>query len=59
MKLDVDLIKESKKRPIKIIACEFDNIPIHMHSQTEILIVLKGQTELTINNDTYSLKKKI
>ena len=58
MKLDVDLIKESKKRPIKIIACEFDNIPIHMHSQTEILIVLKGQTELTINNDTYSLKEK-
>ena len=58
MKLDVDLIKESKKRPMKIIATEFDNIPIHMHSSTEILIVLKGQAELTINTSSYFLKEK-
>ena len=58
MMLNVDLIKESKKRPIKIIASEFDYIPIHMHSRTEILIVLKGQTDLTIGNNSYSLNEK-
>ena len=58
MKLDVELLKTSKKRPIKIIASEFDYCPIHMHSQTEILIVLKGDATLKINQESYNLNEK-
>lgn len=58
MKIDVDLITKSKKKPIQILASKFTNIPIHMHSTTEILIVLKGSTKLTINTISYNLNEK-
>lgn len=58
MKTEVDLIKTTKNRLIRVMAIEFDHYSMHSHTYTEILIVLKGSTNLTLNSKTYLLNEK-
>lgn len=58
MKTEIDLIKSSKNRLIRVIAAEFDYYPMHSHTYTELLIVLKGNTTLILNSKTYHLSEK-
>ena len=44
--------------PIKISCLSIKNYPIHWHNSIEIIYVLKGSLNITINTDSFILKEK-
>lgn len=57
MRNEVNVINLSNQIPLSFSIIECDFILPHMHSTTQILIVIKGELELTLEDSTYLMKK--
>ena len=52
-----ETIEHSNRLPIKIFTHTISNFPYHWHEDVEILFVLKGDVELTVDNTKYLYKE--
>lgn len=50
-----EAVEHRDNLPIKIFTQTVDDFPFHWHDDTEILFVLKGKIDITIDNDTTTL----
>lgn len=57
MRNEVSIIHLNNQIPLSFSIIECDFILPHMHATTQILILLKGELELTLENSTYHMKK--
>lgn len=57
MRNEVNLVVLSNKIPLSFSIIECDHLLPHMHSKTQIIVVIKGEIELTIEGVSYKMKK--
>lgn len=57
MRNEVNLVVLSNKIPLSFSIIECDYLLPHMHSKTQLLVVIKGEIEITIEESTYRMKK--
>lgn len=52
-----NIVQFSKKIPLSFSVIKFDNIFLHMHSVTQLIVVLEGEVECYIDNKKYIAKE--
>lgn len=57
MALKSGLLSVSKEVPIYIFISDRANTPIHWHDSIEIVLLLSGECDITVNEDTYKISE--
>lgn len=53
----MEIIRFSEKLPIRLLYHQVEELPLHFNKGLEIILVLKGQSTITLSDSYYSLKE--
>lgn len=52
-----ELIKYTDNLPIKLYVCRIESVPLHWHQEMEILLLVKGELQVNVENMYYHMQK--